>query len=113
MKYRILNLVTLLAMFATRAADAAISVAVRSAEAADDLAVKVDTAAYNERITQVRNRTFALLENEAAAYAALTRARAAVSANSPVVLAEVQAARAKHSLCMENLYGFANEPAGA
>lgn len=98
MKYKFLNLVTALAVYATKVADRLTTVAVRSAEATEALSVKVDTAAESVALANNQAIIDKALDNQVAAYQAYQRCRSNFQDATWAGLRNLAAIKAKHSL---------------
>jgi hypothetical protein len=96
MKYRLLTLATMLATFATKLADSATTVAVRTAEAADDLSIAAEVKAYNHRNNLAKQAFAAVVAAEHAAYAAYRRAEIASTKAHAKLINEVESSSATH-----------------
>ena len=97
MKYSMLNLATALAVFATKVADRLTVIAARSAEAADVLSIKADTAALGLKTQIVQAKVDKALASQVAAYSAYQRCRSNFQDKTWKALRDLAALEAKHS----------------
>ena len=97
MKYSLLNLATAVAVFATKVADRLTVVAARSAEAADLLSIKADSAALGIKTQIVQAEVEKALASQQAAYSAYQRCRSNFQDKTWESLRTLSALEAKHS----------------
>ena len=96
MKYKLLNLVTALAVLATKVADRLTVVAVRSAEATEALSAKVDAAALAVATESNQAKIDKALASQVAAYQAYQRCRYNFQEATWAGLKNLAALKAKH-----------------